>query len=232
MCRHNTLHLNYNKTKQKTTKGVVQEGRCRRVQTRTLWLTPCGSHPRIALLDSQVWKRVWKAHSGLAVEDSVPLCSGSPGLLEWGWREAPRVGGWREACGVGGEGGVGGWGLGVWWGTGPGAWALGWRLHQRAVDPGPSEMHLVASRLFLSARPAQGAAWSSIWEPLTVDYGVLGLEGWELMLYFAQYNIKGQSEIIAQSCTTLCDLVVYTVDGILQARILEWVAVPFSRGSS
>ena len=26
--------------------------------------------------------------------------------------------------------------------------------------------------------------------------------------------------------------VVYTVHGILQARILEWVAVPFSRGSS
>jgi len=24
----------------------------------------------------------------------------------------------------------------------------------------------------------------------------------------------------------------YTVDGILQARILEWVAVPFSRGPS
>ena len=34
---------------------------------------------------------------------------------------------------------------------------------------------------------------------------------------------------------TLCDLIdytVHTVHGILQARILEWVAVPFSRGSS
>ena len=30
----------------------------------------------------------------------------------------------------------------------------------------------------------------------------------------------------------LCDPVDYTVHGILQARILEWVAVPFSRGSS
>ena len=39
------------------------------------------------------------------------------------------------------------------------------------------------------------------------------------MLYFAQYNIKVQSEIIAQSSTTLCDLMVYTVDGILHARI-------------
>ena len=38
--------------------------------------------------------------------------------------------------------------------------------------------------------------------------------------------------IISQSCLTLCDLMGYTVHGILQARILEWVAVPFSRGSS
>ena len=37
---------------------------------------------------------------------------------------------------------------------------------------------------------------------------------------------------VAQSCTTLCDPKDYTVRGILQARILEWVAVPFSRGSS
>ena len=30
----------------------------------------------------------------------------------------------------------------------------------------------------------------------------------------------------------LCDPMDYTVRGILQARILEWVAFPFSRGSS
>ena len=37
---------------------------------------------------------------------------------------------------------------------------------------------------------------------------------------------------VAQSCPTLCDPMDYRVHGILQARILEWVAVPFSRGSS
>ena len=36
----------------------------------------------------------------------------------------------------------------------------------------------------------------------------------------------------AQLCLTLCDPMDYTVHGILQARILEWVAVRFSRGSS
>jgi len=37
---------------------------------------------------------------------------------------------------------------------------------------------------------------------------------------------------IAQSCPTLCDPTVYTIHGILQARILEWVTFPFSRVSS
>ena len=42
---------------------------------------------------------------------------------------------------------------------------------------------------------------------------------------------------VAQLCPTLCDPVDYSppgssVHGILQARILEWVAISFSRGSS
>ena len=43
--------------------------------------------------------------------------------------------------------------------------------------------------------------------------------------------------LVAQSCLTLqphglCSLPGSTVHGILQARILEWVAIPFSRGYS
>ena len=37
---------------------------------------------------------------------------------------------------------------------------------------------------------------------------------------------------MAQSCLTLCDPMDYTVHGILQARILEWAAFPFSMESS
>ena len=37
---------------------------------------------------------------------------------------------------------------------------------------------------------------------------------------------------VAQSCLILCDPMDYTVHGILQARILEWIPFPFSRGSS
>ena len=43
--------------------------------------------------------------------------------------------------------------------------------------------------------------------------------------------------LVAQLCLTLCDPTDYSppgspVHGILQARIVEWVAIPFSRGSS
>jgi len=43
--------------------------------------------------------------------------------------------------------------------------------------------------------------------------------------------------LVAQLCPTLCDPMDCSppgssFHGILQARILEWVAIPFSRGSS
>ena len=44
-----------------------------------------------------------------------------------------------------------------------------------------------------------------------------------------KYKVKVK---VAQSRSTLCDPMNYTVQGILQARILEWVAYPFSSGSS
>ena len=37
---------------------------------------------------------------------------------------------------------------------------------------------------------------------------------------------------VIQSCTTLCNPMDYMVHGILQAKILEWVAIPFSKVSS
>ena len=37
---------------------------------------------------------------------------------------------------------------------------------------------------------------------------------------------------VAQSCPTFYDPLYYTVPGILQARMWEWVAFPFSRGSA
>ena len=48
-----------------------------------------------------------------------------------------------------------------------------------------------------------------------------------LILLFHEVKVK-----VAQSRLTLCDPMDYIVHGILQAKILEWVAIPFSRGSS
>ena len=48
-----------------------------------------------------------------------------------------------------------------------------------------------------------------------------------LILLKVKMNVK-----VAQSCPTLCNPMDYTVYGILQARILEWLAFPFSKGSS
>ena len=47
------------------------------------------------------------------------------------------------------------------------------------------------------------------------------------ILKIMKVNVK-----VTQLCPTLCDPMGYTVNGILQARTLEWVALPFSRGSS
>ena len=52
--------------------------------------------------------------------------------------------------------------------------------------------------------------------------------------YFNERKVKVK---VSQLCPTLCDpmdcsLLGSPVHGILQDRILEWVAIPFSRGSS
>ena len=51
-------------------------------------------------------------------------------------------------------------------------------------------------------------------------------EFWGLM-----YSLKVKVKV-TQLSLTVCDPMDYTVHGILQARILNWAAVSFSRGSS
>ena len=68
---------------------------------------------------------------------------------------------------------------------------------------------------------------------------MFGLPVWEGNYYWRRASgcrPKGDERVkvkLAQLCLTLCDPMDYTVCGILQARMLERVAVvPFSRGSS
>ena len=61
-----------------------------------------------------------------------------------------------------------------------------------------------------------------IWQFLHWDTGFWNLENWRVKV------------LVTQSCLTLCDPMDYSppsssVHGIVQVRILEWVAIPFSR---
>ena len=52
-------------------------------------------------------------------------------------------------------------------------------------------------------------------------------------VYFLHSTVFSQSDVkVTQLHPTLCNPTDYTVYGIFQARILDWVAVPFSRGFS
>ena len=63
---------------------------------------------------------------------------------------------------------------------------------------------------------------------------VLYLEPWRIQWWKDTHSSSyyGAWVKVAQSCLTLSDPMDYTVHGILQARILEWVAYPFSSGTS
>ena len=60
------------------------------------------------------------------------------------------------------------------------------------------------------------------WNTRCDSWSIKKAEHWKVKVKVAQ----------SQSHPTLCNPIDYTVHGILQARILEWVAFPFSRGSS
>ena len=62
------------------------------------------------------------------------------------------------------------------------------------------------------------------------DFLARVLEWVAILLSTLEASVQFSS--VAQSCPTLCNLMDYTIHGILQARIPEWVAFPFSRGSS
>ena len=53
-----------------------------------------------------------------------------------------------------------------------------------------------------------------------------------LYVIFLSITCTGMKILVTQLCLTLCDPKDYIVHGLLQARILEWIAIPFSRISS
>ena len=78
--------------------------------------------------------------------------------------------------------------------------------------------------LFLSVCPSSSSFPEFFWVIWAFCMSQFNLLTWPIA-----YKVKVK---FAQSCLTLCDPMNYTVHGILQVGILEWGAVPFSRGSS
>ena len=80
--------------------------------------------------------------------------------------------------------------------------------------------------------------WHFIWQCIPVtpaDTEVVSLSS--LSLFWPCIYWKWKESEVAQSCPTLCDpmdcsLPGSSVHGIFQARVLEWIAISFSRGSS
>ena len=75
-----------------------------------------------------------------------------------------------------------------------------------------------------------GAWWACISLPPSLPPSLL-------LLFRPQVKSESVKVLLAQSCPTVCDSMGYSppgssVHGILQARILQWVAISFSRGSS
>ena len=65
---------------------------------------------------------------------------------------------------------------------------------------------------------------------------MMAIKKWKKVILLVARQIPNLNEAdkvkVTQLCLILCDPMYYTVNGILQARILQWVAFPFSRGSS
>ena len=71
------------------------------------------------------------------------------------------------------------------------------------------------------------------WAFKSITIKVTGSDGIPVELFKILKDVTVKVKVkVAQSCLTLCNPMDYTVHGLLQARILEWVAFPFSRGSS
>ena len=81
-------------------------------------------------------------------------------------------------------------------------------------------------------------SWALLWgwpQWFLGSFGITVLYNWHLLKSIFLFLVV--VELVAQLCPTVCDPVNCSppgssVHGILQARILEWIAIPFSRWSS
>ena len=82
--------------------------------------------------------------------------------------------------------------------------------------------------------PSSSLLRNQSFEYMVHSFLFVSSRNWEFGFFsLLHYGMLGTVKVkVAQPCPTLCDPMDYTIHGILQASTLEWVAFPFSRGSS
>ena len=106
------------------------------------------------------------------------------------------------------------------------------QLHQCNFLPSLGSTRHQSSFMSPTWPPQVGKEFLSLWWRAFVLVYVRGLDP----ALWCQYSLKVRVSV-AQSCLILCDFMDCSPPGssfheVLQGRILEWVAMPFSRGSS
>ena len=105
-------------------------------------------------------------------------------------------------------------------------------LQGRAVD-GDGAFVAIIALIFHQVCYIQQVEKDSNWD----SFGKMNLRASSVWLFYLQVDVSVMKVLVTQSCPTLC----YprdcsppgsSVHGILQARILGWIALSFSRGSS
>ena len=108
-----------------------------------------------------------------------------------------------------------------------------WNLLELQLDQCRIFCYKLSAILFLIA-----FTWDEFWvihsdlSSNLTSFNLCLIRCWMNPLSFKCFMFHSQWVTVSLLCPTLCDPMGYTARGILQARILEWVAVPFSRGSS
>ena len=108
-----------------------------------------------------------------------------------------------------------------------------WNLLELQLDQCRIFCYKLSAILFLIA-----FTWDEFWvihsdlSSNLTSFNLCLIRCWMNPLSFKCFMFHSQWVTVSLLCPTLCDPMGYTARGILQARILEWVAVPFSRVSS